>query len=86
MEVLDIGEKIAIDFIAARIADDENPGFEGRLIDIITEDHVKRAIVEYFSESEEWSDDLLPAALEMYRATEAMEDIATALVSHMFFV
>lgn len=66
-------EKFHIDFRAACIADDENPGYEGRLIDIITEEHIKAAIREYFVEEPEWSEDLMPQALKLYRETEAME-------------
>jgi hypothetical protein len=69
-------EMLEIQFSAARIANAENPDFYGRLIDIMDDTHVEKAIREYFSDCSEWSEDLMPEALKVYHATEEIENAA----------
>jgi hypothetical protein len=63
-----------IRFAAACMANDQNPDYEGRLIDIITDDHYRAALKDYFSEDPDWTDDLLPRALEKFKESEEIEE------------
>lgn len=72
-------DKLMIDHRAACIANDENPDYEGRLIDIIEDRHVEAAIREYFADCDGWTEDLMPQAMELYRRTDRMEKAAKDL-------
>lgn len=82
--MLDIIEIAQIDILAAKCTEADHPNFDGRLCDILTDAHVEKALTEYFSECEEWSDALLPQALKAYResveANERINGFATGLI------
>lgn len=82
METFDITEKLHLDFRASCIANDENPDYHGRLIDIITEDHIKQALREYFEECPEWGENLMPYALKMYYETEKIEQHVKGMIDN----
>lgn len=74
--LLDPIDKLQIDFNALQLAHDENPDHDGPLCDVLTDDHTRRALADYFGECEDYSDDLLPALLAAYKETQAVEDVA----------
>lgn len=75
--------KMSIDIQAAFAAHDQNPGFEGRLIDIITDEHIKIGIRHYFADEPTWDEDLMPEALAAYHESARLERIAVEAVQVM---
>jgi hypothetical protein len=69
-------EKLEIDILATFIADKENPDYEGRLIDIMTEEHLKKGIRKYFEDTEGWHEGLMEGALKMYKDAVEAEQVA----------
>lgn len=70
---------LQIDLIACRLAietDDTRPPIE-----VIDEAIVGRAIKEYFSDCDEWSDDLLEPALAEYRKAKKLDAWAATLAA-----
>jgi len=74
-------EIIQIDMIGCRIAIEEHP--DDAPCDVWSEDIVARAIKEYFSDCEEWSDNMLPGAMAWYKEAKAVDDFARDLACLM---
>lgn len=75
---------IQIDLLALGTIPDD---FDGRGIDWMTDDVISAALLEFFGEEPDWSDDLLPWALESYKFTRdqmnVMREMADSLVTGM---
>lgn len=80
---LDPLQLLTIDMAAAVKCNDDNPEYVGRLIDILTEEHIKHGIREFFKDTEGWDENLMPQALALYHKAKAFEAIAEKAVHEM---
>lgn len=76
--VFDIFTKTEVDIATAFAANDANPNYHGRLIDVITDEHRLQGLRKVFGDAENYTEEALPKLLKAYKEAEIIEGQAEA--------